>query len=79
LVRRLTAPDLLELKLIDGVVPEPEGGAHRTPAGALAEMRTAILRELDALEKVPLDELLVRRRRKFRRTGEIPGRFPELP
>ena len=75
---RLTAPDLLELNLIDGVVPEPEGGAHRNPAGALAELRTTILRELEALEKVPLDELLARRRRKFRRAGEIPGRFPEL-
>jgi acetyl-CoA carboxylase carboxyl transferase subunit alpha len=75
---RLTAPDLLELKLIDGVVPEPAGGAHRNPQGALTELRATILRELEALEQIPLDELLARRRRKFRRSGEIPGRFPVL-
>jgi acetyl-CoA carboxylase alpha subunit len=75
---RLTAPDLLELKLIDGTVPEPEGGAHRNPAAAAAELRATILRELDALEQVPLPELLARRRRKYRRVGEIPGRFPVL-
>ncbi len=73
---RLTAPDLLELKLIDAIVPEPAGGAHRTPQGALAELRATIVRELEALEQVPLDELLARRRRKYRRAGEILGRFP---
>ncbi len=75
---RLTAPDLLALKLIDGVVPEPQGGAHRNPAAALAEMRKAIVTELTALQKVPLDELLRRRRLKYRRAGEIEGRFPVL-
>jgi acetyl-CoA carboxylase alpha subunit len=68
----------MELRLIDAVVPEPEGGAHRNPPAALAELRATILRELDALEQIPLDELLARRRRKFRRAGEIPGRFPVL-
>ncbi|MBK7642078.1 MAG: acetyl-CoA carboxylase carboxyltransferase subunit alpha [Planctomycetes bacterium] len=75
---KLTAPDLRELKLIDGVIPEPPGGAHRNPAAALAEMRRAIARELEALQKIPTDELLALRRRKYRRAGEIPGRFPVL-
>jgi acetyl-CoA carboxylase alpha subunit len=75
---RLTAPDLLELKLIDGIVPEPEGGAHRNPQAALTELRATIQRELEALGRIPLPELLARRRRKYRRAGEIPGRFPVL-
>ena len=73
---RLTAPDLLELKLIDGIIPEPEGGAHRNRPGAMAELRATVQRELEALGKIPLDELLARRRQKYRRAGEIPGRFP---
>ncbi len=75
---KLTAPDLLELGLIDGVVPEPLGGAHRAPMVAMAQLRRSILETLDDLERIPLDRLLAARREKFRRAGHIPGRFPVL-
>jgi acetyl-CoA carboxylase carboxyl transferase subunit alpha len=75
---KLTAPDLLKLQLIDGVIPEPPGGAHRAPAQAMAELKRAILRNLTELDAIPLEQLLQERRERFRRTGEIPGRFPVL-
>lgn len=73
---KLTAPDLLKLGLIDGVIPEPLGGAHRNPAVAMASVRDTIVSELASLESVSRPELLKRRRAKYRRVGEIPGRFP---
>jgi len=76
---RLTAPDLLRHGLIDGIVPEPPGGAHRAPAEAAASVRKVLLDELEALARIPVGELLERRRRKFRHAGAIPGRFPLLP
>jgi acetyl-CoA carboxylase carboxyl transferase subunit alpha len=76
---KLTAPDLIGLGLIDGVVPEPRGGAHRDPEAAMQSVREAILRELAALTQVPTEQLLRRRREKFRHAGEIAGRFPAVP
>jgi acetyl-CoA carboxylase carboxyl transferase subunit alpha len=75
---RLTAPDLLELGLIDGFVPEPPGGAHRNPGLTMQRVRQTILDELAALERLSVPELLRRRRAKYRRIGELPGRFPDL-
>ena len=75
---RLTSQDLTELKLVDGVIPEPVGGAHRDREATFAEMRATILRELAALAPVPIDELLEQRRLKFRNAGEIEGRFPKV-
>ncbi len=75
---RLTAPDLLRHGLIDGIVPEPPGGAHRLPAEAAKELKRTILEELDALARVPIDRLLGARREKYRRAGAIPGRFPRV-
>jgi acetyl-CoA carboxylase carboxyl transferase subunit alpha len=73
---RLTAPDLLGHGLIDGIIPEPPGGAHRAPGEAAATIKRTIAQELDALARLPIPELLELRRRKFRRAGEIQGRFP---
>jgi acetyl-CoA carboxylase carboxyl transferase subunit alpha len=75
---KLTAPDLIGLGLIDGVIPEPQGGAHRAPLSAMAHVKTAILQSLAELEALPVDVLLARRREKFRRAGEIAGRFPVI-
>ena len=75
---RLTAPDLMELSLIDGVVREPVGGAHRDRGAAGLEMRRVIVDELAALEAMDTEEMLEARRLKFRRAGEIPGRFPTV-
>jgi len=75
---KLTAPDLHALGLIDGVIPEPLGGAHRDPARTLKAVRDTILAELQGLEGLSGAELLKRRREKYRRVGEIPGRFPRV-
>jgi acetyl-CoA carboxylase carboxyl transferase subunit alpha len=75
---RLTAPDLQKLGLIDGIIPEPQGGAHRAPIVAMGEVKKTIASELEALARIPIEDLLARRRAKYRRAGEIPGRFPRL-
>jgi acetyl-CoA carboxylase carboxyl transferase subunit alpha len=75
---RLTAPDLVELGLVDGVVREPVGGAHRDRKAAGLELRRVILEELAALEAQETEALLEARRLKFRHAGEIPGRFPSV-
>lgn len=70
---KLTARDLLELKLIDEVIPEPLGGAHQDHAAAITSLREAVTRQLDELAKIPMDELLRQRYAKFRRMGEFAG------
>jgi len=75
---RLTSRDLMELGLIDGVIPEPPGGAHRAPTLAMDEVKKTILRELALLDGIPPGELVERRRRKFRELGVVEGRFPRL-
>lgn len=70
---KLTASDLLEMGLIDGVVPEPMGGAHQNHSSAITNLRTAVSSQLDELTKMPLDQLLAERYAKFRRVGEFAG------
>lgn len=67
---RVTAADLLALGVIDSVIPEPLGGAHRHPEAAIALVGDAIAQHLEELTALPLDELLARRFAKFRRMGE---------
>ena len=57
----LTANRLSDLGLVDEVLPEPLGGAHRDPAAICATLREALLRHLDALEGQPLEQLLQQR------------------
>src|SRR5438105_2098265 len=59
----------LELGVIDGIVPEPDGGAHSDPAGAAKLLGEAIRESLEDLEPLPGDELRRRRRAKFRALG----------
>ncbi|HTL71186.1 MAG TPA: acetyl-CoA carboxylase carboxyltransferase subunit alpha [Candidatus Eisenbacteria bacterium] len=66
---RLTAKDLLEMKLIDEVVKEPLGGAHRDPAGAAEAIRASIKRYWKELEGADRKELVERRYEKFRNMG----------
>ncbi len=70
---KLTAKDLKELKLVDDVIPEPLGGAHQDQAAAIANLRAAIVRHLDELVKIPMDQLLAQRYEKFRRMGFFAG------
>ena len=65
----LTATRLLEHGLIDRVVPEPLGGAHRDPAAMAAALKGVLLEELAALEALPLPELLEKRYRRLRGYG----------
>jgi len=66
---KLSAPDLLELGLIDEIVPEPAGGAHTAPAEAAHLMGAAIARHLEALAKLKPVELRRARERKFAAMG----------
>jgi acetyl-CoA carboxylase carboxyl transferase subunit alpha len=66
---RLTSADLLEFGIIDEVVPEPIGGAHRDPPGTIAKVLDAVDAALGTLAAFPPDERLERRYRKFRRIG----------
>ena len=66
---RLAAPDLEELEIVDGVLPEPVGGAHRDPAAAHATLKQALIENLDALSGVSPAELVTRRAARFRRYG----------
>ncbi len=66
---QLSPAKAMELAVVDGVVPEPVGGAHRQPEAALAMVKAALERELDALAEVPAAKLLEQRFAKFRRMG----------
>lgn len=66
---KLTAQDLKELGVIDEIVPEPLGGAHRDHVGAAAVLKEALLRHLEELLGLEEEELLRRRYEKYRRMG----------
>jgi acetyl-CoA carboxylase carboxyl transferase subunit alpha len=66
---KLTADDLQELGLIDGVIAEPMGGAHRDPAAMSATLTGAITAALETLGEIPLKKLLEERYAKFRGMG----------
>ncbi len=70
---RLTAPDLLEQKLIDRIVPEPLGGAHKDHLEAANLLKTALKEELSQLLKIKPEKLIENRLDKF---GEM-GAFTE--
>jgi acetyl-CoA carboxylase carboxyl transferase subunit alpha len=70
---KLTARDLLELKIIDEIIPEPLGGAHQDHQAAIDNLRTAVAHQLDELCDVPIEKLLERRYQKFRCIGEFTG------
>jgi len=68
---RLTAPDLAGFGIIDEIIPEPSGGAHRHPDQAVAEVASAVRRHLAALAEKPVDLLLGGRYAKYRRIGRL--------
>src|SRR6202171_4907028 len=68
---KLTAQDLMDLDVVDEIVPEPEGGAHRDPdvaAGALGEV---LRQNLEKLLEQPIEQLLKKRYKKFRGLGSF--------
>jgi acetyl-CoA carboxylase carboxyl transferase subunit alpha len=66
---RLTASDLTRAGVVDGLIAEPAGGAHRNPRRAGDALERAVLHHLAELRRVPVATLLRRRYRKFRRVG----------
>ncbi len=66
---KLCAPDLVKMGLVDGVIPEPAGGAHCDPQKAADNIRATVEKELQALTKAPIEKLLKERYEKFRRMG----------
>jgi len=65
----MTAPRLLELGLIDKVVREPLGGAHRNARSMAVRLKAVLLNQLDELEALPVNELLEQRYKRLRSYG----------
>lgn len=64
---KLTAKDILELDVIDEIIKEPLGGAHRDHAAMAATLHEALSRNLAELKKIPAEELVEQRYQKFRK------------
>jgi acetyl-CoA carboxylase carboxyl transferase subunit alpha len=68
---KITATDLLQLKLVDEIVPEPDGGAHYDHEGAAKLLEPFLARSLDELAKLTAEQLVDQRYEKFRRMGQF--------
>jgi acetyl-CoA carboxylase carboxyl transferase subunit alpha len=67
----ITANDLLKFKVIDEIVHEPLGGAHRNHKQAAISLKKALRENLDRLIQIPTDELIQLRQKKFREIGKV--------
>lgn len=72
---RITSRDNLALGIVDAVIPEPVGGAHRDPAKAAAMLESWIVDQLEELREMALDELVAKRFDRFRKLGA----YEEVP
>lgn len=70
-VLKLTGEDLIKLKVIDGIIPEPLGGAHRDPEKTAGNIKEVLVRELKDLVALRKDELVKQRYKKFRSMGVV--------
>ena len=70
---RLTAEDLAAMRLVDEVIPEPVGGAHRDVRGVSRSLKEVLIRNIDALAELSEQELLDERYEKFRVAGQWNG------
>ncbi|MDR3503793.1 MAG: acetyl-CoA carboxylase carboxyltransferase subunit alpha [Legionella sp.] len=68
---RITADKISESLLVDGVVPEPLGGAHRNVDEMSARLKEILMTELHALKKMPVDKLIEKRYEKFMAMGAV--------
>jgi acetyl-CoA carboxylase carboxyl transferase subunit alpha len=66
---RLTAPDLLALRVVDGIIPEPLGGAHTDPETTCRRVGETLAQALSELERLPVQQLLENRYQRFRSLG----------
>lgn len=67
----ITAKKLLKLKIVDQIIKEPLGGAHRHPVEAAGLIKKSLIAELQRLQKIPLDVLLTQRYRKLMDYGRF--------
>lgn len=70
---KMTAEDLRELGIIDQIIPEPIGGAHRDPILSCDSVKKAVAAHLSELVEIPMDDLMKRRYEKYRRIGVLGG------
>ena len=70
---KLSAKDLLELKVIDEVIPEPLGGAHRDRDQMLESLRTSIFKNLNYFKDLSSEEIMNERKNKFLKIGRNKG------
>ncbi len=68
---KITANDLLHLRMIDEIVPEPEGGAHLDHEAAARMLAPVLQRQLEEVSRLSTPELLSQRYEKFRRMGQF--------
>lgn len=68
---RLTADDLYGFGIIDEIIPESPGGAHRDPASSIQAVKAAIIRNLDELMSIPAEDIVAARYQKFRKMGRF--------
>jgi acetyl-CoA carboxylase carboxyl transferase subunit alpha len=71
LAMKITAQDLLELGIIDAVIPEPMGGAHRQPEKAIASVGAAVAAALDSFDGLDAAQLRAQRRERFEKIGRL--------
>jgi acetyl-CoA carboxylase carboxyl transferase subunit alpha len=69
-ILKITAQDLLELGVVDGIIKEPIGGAHRNYDETAETLKWTILSELKGLEQIPVDERIANRIEKFCEMGK---------
>ena len=70
---KMTAQDLVDLHVVDDVIPEPLGGAHREPKAVIDRVAKALTNQLFQLADLSLDQLLAQRDHKYRRMGAVSG------
>jgi len=68
---KMQAEDLLNLKIIDEILPEPEGGAHKDPEVVYSRVKKFILLKWEELKPLPYEELIEKRYLKFRKIGKF--------
>ena len=68
---KLTATDARKFGIIDEIIPEPVGGAHRDHRQSASRLKEVVLRNLKILKEVPIDELLEKRYERYRKIGRV--------
>jgi acetyl-CoA carboxylase carboxyl transferase subunit alpha len=75
---KMTAQDLVDLEIVDEVIPEPLGGAHREPRAVTDRVAKALTNQLYQLTDLSVADLLDQRDRKYRRIGAVTGLDPSI-